>query len=157
MTYNQRNAKVDGNHNLIKAALQAFGCYVANTKDKKNFCDLIAIEKGNVFFIEVKASSKSKQSGGEVRFQQDVQKAGANYAVIVTVYEALLLVLQLKENQVQSNKYLVYDFIESAIEKAESTVEKINIRGEARREKLLKKKERTQLLAELEEIKGNLL
>ena len=158
MTYNQRNAKVDANHNLIKAALLSFGCYVANTKDKKNFCDLIAVEGGNVFFIEVKNKRSSIQSGGEKRFQNDIEKAGGNYAICVTVKDALKLVLDLTDAEIESNKYIVSDFIESALKRCCSKVEKYNIRGEERIEFLIKeKKYRDQLIKELETIQQTII
>jgi len=61
--------------------LQSLGSY-------RGICDIIAIKKGKVFFIEVK-TKKGKQSEYQKDFQKKIESHGGNYILVHSLDELI--------------------------------------------------------------------
>lgn len=88
-----RRAKVDRNHAEVKAALEGvgFACW-STARLGDGFCDLVAVRRGQVVFVEVKdgqrVPSERKLTPAEQQFRAFVEGAGGAYRILLSAEDA---------------------------------------------------------------------
>ena len=84
----RRDAKIDGNQNLIIEFLQVHGAKIIRTAQLKNAFDLLVLHNGRTFIVEIK-QPKGKMTEGELKCKALVESVGCKYWVIRDTDSAL--------------------------------------------------------------------
>ena len=78
----RRNARVDRNQKEIVEELRAFGAEVLHIHQLKNCFDILVFWNGNIYPMEIKASTKDTLTEGEQIFKDKIEAVGCKYHIV---------------------------------------------------------------------------
>lgn len=91
-----RNAKIDANQPEIVAEFRRMGGDIEFVFQLKNHCDVDLYYRGETIKVEIKMPGK-KLTDGEDGFRAKVEGQGCKYAVIESVEQARVLMIEIYE------------------------------------------------------------
>lgn len=85
MSLNRYSTRKDRNHKELLSHAESLGFEVKDVSKVPNFCDLILMRSGFVFFVEIKdgekTASKTKLTKGEGSFKVSCERAGCSHVI----------------------------------------------------------------------------